>query len=106
MKTVQEQQSTWTWRYETSHQTMTKQISMAALLEILSKTVPLHLLVKPNKKNLNVTTCDYGGHELGLNYPYAQNINNRKIGDVRVRGVTNGLKYEGGFKGATNGRIR
>jgi hypothetical protein len=91
-------------RQQKAKERMMLKISKEALISTIMKTVPLNILVKPDKKKLHVTTGDYGGHELGLNYPYSE-INNGNIGEIRVGGLSIGLMYEGDFK-SKNGRIR
>jgi hypothetical protein len=56
-------------RQQKAKERMMLKISKEALISTIMKTVPLNILVKPDKKKLHVTTGDYGGHELGLNYP-------------------------------------
>jgi hypothetical protein len=92
------------WKCKKVKQRKMLQISKDALITTIMTTVPLQALIKPNKKKLHVTTGDYGGHELGLNYPYSE-IQNGNIGEIRVGGISIGLMYEGDFK-AKNGRIR
>jgi hypothetical protein len=101
MGTIEQQKK---WKVQKAEQRKIIQISKQELIRTIINSVPLKFLLKPDQKKLHVTTGDYGGHELGLNYPYSE-IKNGNIGEIRVGGISIGLMYEGDFK-AKNGRIR
>jgi hypothetical protein len=92
------------WKVQKAEQRKIIKINIEELIRTIMTIVPLKFLRKPDQKKLHVTTGDYGGHELDLNYPYSE-IKNGNIGEIRVGGISIGLMYEGDFE-AKNGRIR